>query len=144
MNLDLIPLGTPEEFNVILEIPEGSVNKYEYDEALQSIKLDYVFHDGFHFPFNYGFLPHTKAEDNDPLDAVVLSSYPIQPNTVVAVKPIGILRLKDRGEQDNKLITIPSVDPLSTKWKSIDDLTAEQKEGISAFFKEVGVLEHDF
>ncbi len=143
MNLDNIPLGTPEEFNVLVEIPTGSVNKYEYDEALRAIKLDYVFHNGFHFPFNYGFIPHTKAEDNDPLDAVVLSSYPIQPNTIVMVKPLGILRLKDGGEQDNKLITVPSVDPLTNELKSIADLSDKEKEDITAFFKEVGVQKNE-
>ncbi|MGC9968524.1 MAG: inorganic diphosphatase [Minisyncoccia bacterium] len=139
MDINNIPLGTPEEFNVLVEISTGSSNKYEYDEALQAIKLDYVFHDGFHFPFNYGLIPHTRAEDNDPLDAIVLSSYPIQPNTVVMVKPLGILRLKDRGEQDNKLVTVPSVDPLADKLKSINDLSDKEKEDIAAFFKEVGV-----
>ena len=139
MNLNNIPLGMPEEFNVLVEIPAGSANKYEYDETLQATKLDYVFRDGLCFPFNYGFVPHTKAEDNDPLDAIVLSSYPIQPNTIVTVRPIGILRLKDRGEQDNKLITVPLVDSISDKLKSIADLNNKEKEGIIAFFKEVGV-----
>lgn len=139
MNLASVPVGEPEEFNVFIEISSGSVNQYEYDEALQALKLDYVFRDGFHFPFNYGFVPHTKAADNDPLDAVVLSSSPIQPSAIVAVKPLGILRLKDRGEQDNKLITVPSTDPLSGKWKAIDDLSEKERDEIVAFFKEVGV-----
>lgn len=134
-----IPLGQPEEFNVLVEIPSGSANKYEYDESLKMFKLDYVFHDGFHFPFNYGLIPQTRAEDNDPLDAIVLSSYPIIPNTVVKVKPIGILKLKDSGEQDNKIITVPSVDPLASKLKSIDNLDKKEKESMADFFKEIGV-----
>ena len=79
------------------------------------------------------------AEDNDPLDAVVLSSYPIPPQTVVTVKPIAILKLKDRGEQDNKLITVPLVDALAEQLDSLADLTESKKQQITDFFKEVGI-----
>lgn len=132
-------MGSPEEFNVLVEIPEGSANKYEYDEDSGSLVLNFVFRDGLHFPFNYGFVPHTKSEDGDPLDAMILSSFPIQPNTVVSVKPIGILRLKDRGKQDNKLVTVPAHDPLVEKLKSITDLGDKEKDGMVSFYKEVGV-----
>lgn len=139
MNFNDIPLGTPEQFNVLVEIPTGSVNKYELNEHTGFITLDYVFKDGFCFPFNYGFVPHTKAGDNDPLDAVILSTSPICINTVVMVKPIAILKLKDKGEQDNKLITVPVVDPLANKLNNVDDLTDIQKQEIKEFFKQVGV-----
>jgi len=139
MDIENIPLGTPEEFNVLIEIPQGSSNKYEYDEGLKEIKLDYVFKDGFHFPFNYGLIPHTRAGDGDPLDAVVLSSYPLQSNTLATVKPLGILKLKDRGEQDDKLITVPLADPIAKKFNDIADLSEQQKQEIVDFFKEVGV-----
>ncbi len=139
MNLKNIHLGTPKNPNVVIEIPAGSPNKFEYDETVGSLKLDFVFRNGFHFPFNYGFVPHTLAEDNDPLDAAVLSTELIPPLTVVSVKPIAILKLKDRGEQDNKLITVPLVDPLAENLNSLADLTENQKKEIVAFFKEVGV-----
>lgn len=139
MNYKDILLGTPEQFNVLIEISHGSVNKYELDENTGFITLDYVFKDGFQFPFNYGFVPNTLAEDNDPLDAIVLSSSPIYPNTVVMVKPIAILKLKDRGEQDNKLITVPVVDPLAAKLNDLADLAIDQKNGIKEFFKQVGI-----
>lgn len=139
MDLSKIPLGTPENLNVLIEISKGSSNKFEYNERLNALKLDFVFRNGFHFPFNYGFIPHTLAEDNDPLDAVVLSSHPIPPLTVVTVKPIAILRLKDRGEQDNKLITVPLVDQLAEKYNSLADVSEEERQKIADFFKEVGV-----
>ncbi len=139
MELENIPLGSSENPNVIIEISEGSSNKFEYNEKLNALRLDFVFRDGFHFPFNYGFIPHTKAEDSDPLDVAVLSSEPIPPLTVVTIKLIAILKLKDRGEQDNKLIGVPLVDPLSDKLNSLDDLTEEKKEGMVNSFKEIGV-----
>lgn len=139
MDLSKIPPGTPENPNVVIEIPAGSSNKFEYSERLNALRLDFVFRNGFHFPFNYGFIPHTLAEDNDPLDAVVLSSQPIPPLTVVAVKPIAILRLKDRGEQDNKLITVSLVDQLAEKYNSLADISEEEGQKIVDFFKEVGV-----
>jgi inorganic pyrophosphatase len=138
MNLHDIPLGTPELFNVLIEISEGSSNKYEYDEKLNMLILDYVFTDGFAFPFNYGSIPRTRAEDGDPLDAIVLSSYPIIPLTVVQVIPVGILKLKDRGEQDNKLLTVPVMDPLAQTIKSLSDLSLEKQDEIKNFFIEVG------
>src|SRR3989338_3643434 len=139
MKLENIPSGAPENPNVVIEIPAGSPNKFEYDETSESLKLDFVFRNGFHFPFNYGFIPHTLAEDNDPLDAVVMSSHPIPPQTVVTVKPIAILKLKDRGEQDNKLITVPLVDALAEELNSLADLTKSKKQQIIDFFTEVGV-----
>lgn len=142
MNLKKIPTGSPKACNVLIEVPTGSVNKYEYDETLGVLKLDYVFHGGFHFPFNYGFVPNTLAEDRDPLDAVVLSSAPIQPGTLVTVTPIGLVKLKDRGEQDNKLIAVPVVDPLSDKFHDISDLSESEQKGIIEFFKEIGVQKH--
>lgn len=139
MDFAKIPTGAPETPNVLIEISDGSSNKYEYDESLKALTLDFVFKDGFKFPFNYGSIPGTLAEDGDPLDAIVLSTYPILPGTIVVVKPIGILNLKDRGEQDNKLITVLNSDPLTATLNSIVDLTLEERNKISNFFKEVGV-----
>lgn len=132
-------MGMPEKFNVLIEIPTGSVNKYEFDEAMGEIRLDYVFKDGFSFPFNYGLIPNTKAEDGDPLDVVVLTSYPINPGVIVLAKPIGILKLKDRQEQDNKIIAVPMVDPLAESLNDLNDLSEVKKKEIADFFKEIGV-----
>ncbi len=139
MNFRNIPMGSPEQFNVLIEIPTGSINKYEIDEETGFVRLSFVFKDGLHYPFNYGFVPYTLAEDKDPLDAIVLSSAPIYPNTVVAVKPIAILKLKDRGVQDNKLITVAIADPMAATLNDINDLTEIQKEGFKEFFRQVGI-----
>lgn len=139
MDFNAIPLGSPEAFNVLVEIPNGSSNKYELDFESGLMRLDYVFRGGFHFPFNYGSVPKTKAEDGDPLDAIVLSSYPLPPNTLVTVRPLGILKLKDRGEQDNKLLTVALGDPLAETLHELQDLTEKEQGDIVTFFKEVGV-----
>lgn len=139
MNFEDIPLGKPELFNVLVEIPAGSVNKYEMDATTGHIFLDYVFKDGFSFPFNYAFVPHTMAEDGDPLDVMVLSSAPIHPNTVVQVKPLGILKLKDRGEQDNKLVGVAAVDPMADGLNDISDLGEEWTTKTRAFWEQVAV-----
>lgn len=134
-----IPLETPEGYNVIIEIPTGSSNKYEIDETTGLLVLDYVFKDNFSFPFNYGSFLHTRAEDNDPIDACVLSSYPIVPLTIVTVKPIAILKLKDRGEQDNKIVCVPVVDPLAEKYNNLEDLSEKEQQKIIDFFVQIGV-----
>lgn len=139
MNIDQFPFGTSAEFNVLIEIPAGSENKYEYDPALKAIKLDYVFRDGFHFPFNYGSIVRTRGGDGDHLDAVVLSTAPIQNGVLVTVKPLGYLQLKDQGEQDDKIICVPVVDPLATQWQDIEDLSESDRQQIADFFKGVGV-----
>ena len=133
-----LPFGSIDSLNVLVEIPAGSSNKYEYDEKLQEIVLDYVFPDNFCFPFSYGSVAATRAGDGDPLDAVVLSSYPIMSGAVAQVKPIGILKLKDRGEQDNKLITVPLCDPLAAKLHDMADLSVAKQKQIRQFFQEVG------
>ena len=101
--------------------------------------LDYVFRDDFCFPFNYGFVPNTRAQDGDPIDVVVLSSYPLPIYSIVKVKLIGILKLKDRGEQDDKLLGVPEVDPLAEKLNDIHDLQANEQADIAKFFKQVGI-----
>lgn len=134
-----IPLGTPEECNVLIEIPMGSANKYEADEASGLMKLDFVFSGGLVFPYNYGFVPNTKAEDGDHLDAIVLSTEAIAPSTIVTVKPVAILKLKDRGEQDNKLICVPIVDPLAKNVNDLQDVSLKQQEEITQFLEQIAV-----
>ena len=128
-----IPLGSPEAFNVIIEIPKGSVNKYEYDEKLDAIKLDFVFTEGFSWIHNYGFIPQTLAEDGDQLDAFVITSAPIAVGTIVESRPIGILKMIDRGEQDDKILAVPLAPGPHERYQTIDDLTAEDKEALEKF-----------
>src|SRR3989344_6975947 len=105
-----IPLGTAEEFNVMVEIPKGSENKYEYDDDLDIIKLDWVFTGGFHFPFDYGFMPETRGGDGDNLDVFVINSHSLTVGTVAKCRAIGMIELLDMGVEDNKILAVPISD----------------------------------
>jgi inorganic pyrophosphatase len=86
MSLKNVPFGTIDRFNVVVEIPKGSGNKYEYNEELDAITLEWAFTGGFCFPFDYGFIPQTLGGDNDPLDVFVISSHPFSPGIVVSCR----------------------------------------------------------
>lgn len=113
MNLkDSLPPGDelPGTFNVVVEIPKGSQNKYEYDASLEAFVLDRVLFSPLHYPGDYGFVPQTLATDGDPLDALVLVTYPTFPGAVVHVRPIGVLEFVDSGEADDKILCVPVSD----------------------------------
>lgn len=139
MSYKNIPLGTADEFNVIVEIPKGSENKYEYDEDLDIIKLDWVFTDGFHFPYDYGYIPETRGGDGDHLDAFVFSSHPIDFGAVVKCRAIGMIELIDRGEEDNKILAVALADPKYADHQELSDLDFDYKDIFEKFFKELGV-----
>ncbi len=88
-------IDIPEIINVIVEIPKGSMNKYEYDKKHNMIKLDRVLFSPFHYPGDYGIVPQTLSEDGDPLDALVLVTNPTYPGILIEARPIGLLRMKD-------------------------------------------------
>lgn len=134
-----IPLGTAEKFNVVIEIPKGSENKYEYDEDLDIIKLDWVFTGGFHFPFNYGYIPETRSGDGDHLDAFVINSHPLAIGTIAKCRAIGMIELIDKGEEDNKILTVPIADSKYIDCQGLEDLDFDYKALSEKFFKELGV-----
>ncbi|MFC1630213.1 inorganic diphosphatase [Patescibacteria group bacterium] len=139
MSYNKVPFGTSDTFNVVIEIPKGSKNKYEYDEKLDAIKLDWVFTDGFCFPFDYGYIPETKAGDGDHLDVFVFSSHQIAIGSVVECRPIGMIEFLDRGEKDNKILAVPLVDPEYQKHKELSDLSFDYQTIFKDFFKELGI-----
>ncbi len=110
----------PEEINAIIEIPKGSYNKYEIDKETGLIALDRANYNAAPFPFDYGFAPQTLWEDNDPLDIIVLSTFPLQSGLLVRVRPIGVMEMIDAGESDYKVLTVPSAD---RRWEDTSDLT---------------------
>src|SRR5580704_3525922 len=120
MNLlhDIEP-GTADSINVIIEIPKGSSNKYEIDKKTGLIALDRVNHTSQHVPFDYGFVPQTLWHDGDPLDVIVLTTYPLFPGIMVKVRPVGILNMIDSGDSDAKIISVPESDP---RWTNVKDL----------------------
>lgn len=110
---------TPEEFHTIIEINKGSKNKYEIDKETGLIALDRVAHTAQDFPFDYGFVPQTYWHDNDPLDVVLLTTYPLVPGILVTARPIAIMHMIDSGEKDDKIIAVPTKDP---RWSEVRDL----------------------
>lgn len=112
----------PEVFNVIIEISKGNNNKYEYDEELGIFKLDRVLYSPFHYPLDYGFIPATRSEDGDHLDALVLGSEPIPMGCLEEVRPIGMLKMIDGGEADFKILAVQDKNPRYTEIKDIKDI----------------------
>ncbi|OGD31647.1 inorganic diphosphatase [Candidatus Azambacteria bacterium RIFCSPHIGHO2_02_FULL_52_12] len=137
MNLANVPLGkeAPEKFNVIIEIPRGSSNKYEMDKETGLIKLDRVFYSSVYYPLDYGFLPQTHWHDGDALDALVLTTHALLPGVLVEVKPIGVLNLIDNGDKDEKIIGVAVGDPRMEEYKDIDDLTEHLRKEIAHFYE---------
>ncbi|MBI2515243.1 inorganic diphosphatase [Candidatus Wolfebacteria bacterium] len=138
MSYKNIPFGAPEKFNAVVEIPKGSEVKYEYDEDLDAIKLDWIFTNGFNFPFDYGYIPETRGGDGDHLDAFVLGSRSVALGTIVECRAIGMIELLDRGEKDNKILAAPIADPASQKYEKLDDLPFDYKTIFEEFFRELG------
>jgi inorganic pyrophosphatase len=123
-----LPSGTVEEFNVIIEIPYGSQNKYELDPATGAIFLDRVLFSSEFYPFNYGFIPSTKAPDGDALDVAVFLTNPVPPGVVVKARAIGIIKKIDSGDQDNCVLAVPTNDP---RYKDVTDISQLPKHIIT-------------
>ena len=132
---------TPTDFLACIEISKGSKSKYERDRATGSLILDRVLYTSTHYPANYGFIPRTYSEDNDPLDVLVLCSEPIVPLALVRCYPIGVMMMQDSGEMDYKIIAIPFKDPTWNTYKEIEELPAHIMEEMSHFFKVYKQLE---
>lgn len=125
---------SPEKFVCVIEISKGSKKKYELDKETGLIILDRILHSAVHYPANYGFIPRTYGDDNDPLDVLVLCSEVIEPNTLVEVYPIGVMHMVDNGENDEKIIAIPFSDPMYNTYKDINELPAHIFEEMKHFF----------
>jgi inorganic pyrophosphatase len=111
--------NVPDEINVIIEIPKGSNNKYEIDKDTGLIKLDRANYTSSAYPFDYGFVPQTLWEDNDPLDVIVLTTYPLSPGILVTVRPVAVMDMIDSGEGDAKIIAVPVDDK---RWDDVQDV----------------------
>lgn len=140
-----ISLGdnTPDEFNMIVEINKGSKNKYEIDKETGLIALDRTLHTAQDYPFDYGFAPQTLWDDNDALDVVLLTTYPLVPGIVVRARSIALMRMTDGGDADEKVIAVPAKDP---RWKETQDLADINKhtlKEIRHFFETYKKLQED-
>jgi inorganic pyrophosphatase len=132
----------PEIINVVIEIPKGSHNKYEYDEKMDEIKLDRVLHSPVHYPTDYGFIPETRSLDGDHLDALVIITDPVFPGCMVEVAPIGVLYMDDGADKDEKIIAVATKDPLLSHVKNIEDVDEFFKKEIQHFFTVYKQLEN--
>ncbi len=133
---------TPEKFLSVIEIPKGSKKKYELDKDTGLIKLDRILFTSTHYPSNYGFIPLTYADDNDPLDVLVLCSEMLDPLTMVECYPIGVVKMEDNREVDEKIIAIPFRDPVYSGYRDIATLPQHILTEISHFFEVYKALEH--
>ena len=133
---------SPEKFTCVIEIQKGFKNKYELDKSTGMLRLDRVLYTSTHYPANYGFIPRTYAEDNDPLDVLVLCQENIVPMTLVDCMPLGMLRMIDEDENDEKIIAVPLNDPAYSCYNDISELPTHIFEEISHFFEVYKVLEN--
>ncbi len=126
----------PKELNLIVEIKRGDINKYEYNKEFGVLELDRVLYGPTFYPVNYCDVPNTwNTGDNDPLDAVVFSSMPILPGTLVKGKVIGMMEMIDNGEIDHKIICINTKDPRYEHVKHVKDLTPYERKDLKTFME---------
>ncbi|WP_111706378.1 inorganic diphosphatase [Lutibacter citreus] len=124
-----------ETFDVLIEIPKGSRNKYEYDFTLHKIRFDRMLFSSMMYPGDYGFIPETLALDKDPLDVLVLCSEPSYPMVVMEVRPIGVFYMTDEKGPDEKIICVPVSDPIWSKRLDISHINPHRLKEIEHFFQ---------
>ena len=132
----------PESFTVIIEIPKGSKKKYELDKETGLIRLDRILFTSTHYPMNYGFVPRTLADDEDPLDVLVLRSEALDPLTEVDSCPIGVVEMIDNDRVDEEIIAISFRDPTYNNFHDLSDLPQHTVSEVSHFFDVYKALEH--
>ncbi|GEM87677.1 inorganic diphosphatase [Meiothermus granaticius] len=142
-NLKHLPAGpnVPEVVNMVIEIPRGSGNKYEYHPELEVIKLDRVLPAPQFYPGDYGFIPSTLAVDGDPLDGLILSTYPFVPGVMVEVRVLGMMDMQDEKGDDAKIIGVVAEDPRFDHLQDISDVPQAIKNEIQHFFEHYKTLE---
>ncbi|MFT7071186.1 inorganic diphosphatase [Patiriisocius sp. Uisw_017] len=124
-----------KSFDVLIEIPKGSRNKYEYDFELKKIRFDRMLFSSMMYPADYGFIPETLALDGDPLDVLVLGGEPTFPMCVVEVKPIGVFHMADEKGPDEKVICVPVSDPVWSRLSDLSDMNQHTLKEIEHFFQ---------
>lgn len=131
-----------DDFLAVIEITKGGKNKYELDKETGMLRLDRVLYTATHYPANYGFIPRTYAEDNDPLDVLVLCQENIDPMTLVECYPIGVINMIDSEENDEKIIAIAKKDPFLNMYNDIGEIPAHISSEIMHFFEVYKQLEN--
>ena len=139
---DITPGGhLPKEFRTVIEIPLGSSVKYELDKPSGLIRMDRLLYSAVYYPANYGFIPQTLAEDDDPLDVLVLSQEAVAPLTVMSARAIGLMTMIDAGKKDHKIIAIATGDPEFNAYHEASELPQHRLLVLRRFFQDYKKLE---
>ena len=139
---DVTPgLNLPYEFMSLIEIPRGSSLKYELDKATGLLRLDRVLYSAVFYPANYGFIPQTYAEDDDPLDVLVLCQEAVAPLTLVRSRAIGLMTMVDSGKKDHKILAVAMDDPEFNSFREASELPAHRLQILRRFFQDYKTLE---
>ena len=125
----------------LIEIPVGSRNKYEYDQKSGRIRLDRVLYASVHYPTHYGLIPGTRAPDGDPLDVLVLAEEPVFPGCLVDARVLGVLHMRDMGQDDHKIVTVEHSDPRLSSINTLGDVAPHRLKEIETFFNTYKELE---
>src|SRR5215211_2856573 len=138
-----VPIGdaVPEEFTALIEIPKGSKVKYELDKETGLLKVDRILYSSVIYPANYGFIPRTLGDDDDPLDVLVLMQEEIQPLSILRARPIGMMHMVDEGQDDEKIICIHLDDPEYRSYERFEELPEHRITELQRFFQDYKVLE---
>jgi inorganic pyrophosphatase len=132
----------PREFAMVVEIPLGSNVKYEMDKESGMIRMDRMLYSAVYYPANYGFIPRTMAEDDDPLDVLLLCQASVAPLTIVQARGIGVLVMIDSGVRDYKIIAVASADPEYNQYREASELPAHKLAVVRRFFQDYKQLEN--
>jgi inorganic pyrophosphatase len=139
---DVTPRGAAlNEFVAVIEIPMGSSVKYELDKRTGLLKMDRVLYSAVFYPANYGFIPQTLAEDDDPLDILVLCQEPVDPLTLVAARAIGLMTMIDSGKLDHKILAVAVNDPEYASYEDAHQLPSHRLMMLRRFFQDYKTLE---
>ncbi len=131
----------PHEFNALVEIPMGSSVKYELDKHTGLLRLDRVLYSAVYYPANYGFIPQTYAEDEDPLDVLVLCQEAVAPMTLVTARAIGLMTMVDSGKRDHKILAVAVGDPEFNSFREAAELPSHRLAMLRRFFQDYKFLE---
>jgi inorganic pyrophosphatase len=139
---DVTPgITLPAEFTAVIEIPMGSSIKYELDKETGLLRLDRILYSAVYYPANYGFIPQTLAEDDDPLDVLVLCQEPVAPLTLVAARAIGLMSMVDGGKPDHKILAVAVHDPEYNSFRDANELPVHRMTMLRRFFQDYKQLE---
>jgi len=146
MNLNKIEVGknSPDEVNAVIEVPTyGAPVKYELDKESGALKVDRFFNTAMHYPCNYGLIPHTLADDGDPLDILVITTAPLIPGCVIPCRPVGMLHMEDEAGGDAKILAVPTskLTPMYDGVQDYTDVARALRDEIAHFFEQYKALE---